>query len=151
MELSAGLETGIGATAVVAMLSMAVWLFFRRDSNVEKSLFLKMCEPYDDRITQCASVPIFFFPSFKRKIVKDAPTNDGEHVDLLIQNMSAGLCAQPKEIPMTSQSASTIEVHDRNKTVQLETCSVIVGGTLGKKVCRNVFRTTIIRGHSCGG
>ncbi len=97
MELSSGINTGIVTVGLVTMLSMAVWLIFRSEFNGEKSLFLKMLEPYDDTIPQCASVPLFF-PSFKRKIVKDTPTNTAKHVDLLIQNMSARLCAQPKEV-----------------------------------------------------
>ena len=50
MDMNSGLETEIVATGVVAMLGMAVWLFFRRETNGEKSLFSKMMAPNDDEI-----------------------------------------------------------------------------------------------------
>jgi hypothetical protein len=45
IELSAGLETRVVAAGVVAMLGMAVWLLFRRETNGEQSLFLNMMAP----------------------------------------------------------------------------------------------------------
>ena len=50
MELNTGLETGVVAIGLVVMLGMAVWLFFRRDSNGEQSLFLTLMSPNDDEL-----------------------------------------------------------------------------------------------------
>ncbi len=119
MDMNAGVETVIVTTGVVVMLGMAVWLFFRIEGNGEKSFFLKILEPYDNDFKQRASVPIFF-PSYKRRTIKDARTNYGEHVDLLNQNVSEALGVQPKETSMKSQLALTTKLQNRKNSIQTE-------------------------------
>ena len=48
MNLRSELEIEIVASGVVGMLVLATWLFFRRDSKGEQSLFEKMCEPHEE-------------------------------------------------------------------------------------------------------
>ena len=48
MNLSSGLEMEIVASGLVGMLALATWLFFRRDSKGEPSLFEKMYEPHEE-------------------------------------------------------------------------------------------------------
>ena len=74
IELNSGLETGMVATGVVAMFSMAVWLFFRNESNGEKSLFLKMISPHDGKNEMRSSI-LQFLPPLKEGLLKVSRKN----------------------------------------------------------------------------
>ena len=119
MELNSGLEIGVLATGLIAMLVMAVWLFFRVEPNGEKSLYLKMMAPYDDELEKGSSVPLFL-PSIKRGSSKGLITTHDHGFDALNQKMRNIPFGQQTEVPMESQCASTIELQDRKNSVQCE-------------------------------
>lgn len=56
LDLSSGLGTGIVATSLCAMVGLAVWFIFRRDTHEGQSLFLKMIDPFDDEINECSTI-----------------------------------------------------------------------------------------------
>ena len=119
MELNTGLETGIVATGLVCMLGMAVWLFFRSDSIVEKSLYLEMMSPHDDEIDKHLSVPLLL-PSLSEGSSKDLITAPDQGFEVLNQKMRVIPFDQQKEAPMESPCASSIELQDRENTGQIE-------------------------------
>lgn len=57
MGLSSELEMEIVASGVVGMLALGTWLFLRRDSKGEPSLFEKICEPYEETPTPPTLIP----------------------------------------------------------------------------------------------
>jgi len=119
MDMNSGLETEIVATGVVAMLGMAVWLFFRRETNGEKSLFSKMMAPNDDEIEKCASVTQFI-PSFKGNSAKGVVKTQYHGIKALNQRMSNSSFVREKELPMKAPNASTIKLQEGETTGQVE-------------------------------
>lgn len=117
MELSSVLETRMLATSVVSMLGMAVWLFFRRETNGEKSLFLKMVA--SDEIEKRASVTPLI-PSYKENSSKGVDKTQYHGIEALNQRMSNSSFVREKELPMNLQSASSIELEKGETTGQAE-------------------------------
>ncbi len=74
VQIHLEMEMCIVAAAVGAILSVVWWQTFRCELNGEKSLFLKMFEPYDDKIQLLAAVPLLV-PSYTRRGWNDAHTN----------------------------------------------------------------------------
>ena len=127
MELNTGLETGMVSTGLVVMLGMAVWLFFRGDSNGEQSLFLKMMAPNDDELEKGLSVPPFL-PSFNGGASNAFVHTHGHGFDVLNQTMRVIPFVHQKEASMESQGATTIDLQDRTHTVQIEPVRQSSGG-----------------------
>ncbi len=140
VELSSGLETGVVATGLVAMLGMAVWLLFRCETNGEKSLFSKMMSPSEDEIEKRTSVPLFL-PSFKGSSSKSLITTHDYGLEVLNQRMSSIPFSQQKEPSMEPHVASTIEIQEGETTGQAEDFrppfgqfgNIAVGMSSGKK------------------
>ena len=120
MELNSGLETGMVTIGVVAMLSILVWLFFRVEQNGEKSLFLKMMEPYDEDIEQRESDSLSF-PSFKENSSKGPRTAHAQGVEALNQSMRLIPLDQQKKVPRESPCAPSTEIQDEWNPGQNET------------------------------
>jgi CheY-like chemotaxis protein len=118
MDMNSGLETEIVATGLVAMLGMAVWLFFRDEQNGEKGLFSKMMAPYDNEIEKRASVTQFI-PSFKGNSSKGVVKTQYHGIKALNQRMSNSSFVREKELPMKSPNASTIQLQEGESTGQL--------------------------------
>jgi len=98
IELSFGVETGMVAAGVAAMLGMGTWLFFRNDSNGEKSLFLKMLSPGDDEMETCKRVPLFLSSvSLKGGSSNGLKTGYEQGIEALNQSMRLVPRAQSKK------------------------------------------------------
>jgi two-component system chemotaxis response regulator CheY len=119
MDMNSGLETEIVATGLVAMLGMAVWLFFRDEQNGEKGLFSKMMAPYDNEIEKRASVTQFI-PSFKGNSAKGVVKTQYHGIKALNQRMSNSSFVREKELPMKAPNASTIKLQEGETTGQVE-------------------------------
>ncbi len=111
IDLNTELETVMVATGVGVMLCMAVWLFFRQESDGVQSLFLKMIDPFDDEIGQRSSIPLLFPP------VSSGPANNllpphGHGWEILNKSMRLTPLNQPKEGARKSLPVFSSEIHD---------------------------------------
>ena len=119
MELSAGVETGMVATGVVAMLGMAVWLFFRDEPKGEKSLFSKLRVPDEEEIEKQTAV-LQHFPSLKGEFAMALVKNNVHGFGVLTQTVNTIPSIQQKEQGMKSPYASSVEFKDKQgqKTIE---------------------------------
>lgn len=111
IDLNTELETAMATTSLVIMLCMAVWLFFRRESDGEKSLYLKMIEPYDDEIGQPSSIPRLL-PSVKRSFANDLLPTHSHGNGAVNQRIGLIPLGQSKEETMESLHAPSTELHE---------------------------------------